>query len=175
MNYFYGILLIILGLLILARYVFQVKIPIFIVSTAIIIFIVGVSLFFHRPEPGSNRDIVFSNKTIQVTNPAEECNFAFSGGTIDLSMASPQYQGQKIKINSLLSCGTIKINPGTPAIIRINSVLLVTQTPDNSSVYLGRYNYKTASFKENSNYLDIEIKNIFSKLKVDEAIKTKTP
>ncbi|HBC92232.1 MAG TPA: hypothetical protein DCZ10_04820 [Pelotomaculum sp.] len=175
MNYFYGILLTILGLLILARYVFKVKIPIFIVSTAIIIILVGVSLFFHRPEPGSDSEMVFSNKTIQVANPAEEYNLAFSGGTIDLSMVSPRHKGQKIRINSLLSCGTIKIKPGTPAVIRINSVLSVTQTPDNSSVYLGRYSYRTASFNENSNYLDIEINNIFTKLKVDEVIQTKTP
>jgi hypothetical protein len=175
LNYFYGILLTILGLLILARYVFKVKIPIFIVSTAIIIILVGVSLFFHRPEPGSDSEMVFSNKTIQVANPAEEYNLAFSGGTIDFSMVSPGHKGQKIRINSLLSCGTIKIKPGTPAVIRINSILSVTQTPDNSSVYLGRYSYRTASFNENSNYLDIEIKNIFTKLKVDEVIQTKTP
>ncbi|MCG9966493.1 hypothetical protein L9W92_00275 [Pelotomaculum terephthalicicum JT] len=174
MNYFYGILLVMLGFLILAPYIFKIKIPIFVASTSIIVVFLGVTLFTHGPGLESDNDIVFSSKTVQVTNPAKKYNLTFSGGTIDLSNVIPRHKGEKIIINNVFSCGTIKIKPETPATIKISSAFAVAKTPDKSSVYFGSYNYKTKSFIENANYFDIEVKTIFGTLNIDDMIKTKT-
>ncbi|MDF9408411.1 hypothetical protein L7E55_08575 [Pelotomaculum isophthalicicum JI] len=93
MNYLYGILLVMLGFLIIAPHIFKVRIPIFAASTAVIIVFIGVTLFTHGPGLGSDNDIVFSTKTVQVTNPAKEYDLTFSGSTIDLSNVLPQYKG----------------------------------------------------------------------------------
>ena len=174
MNYFYGILLIIIGLLVLARYFFKIKVPFSIATIALVTIFVGVYLFTQSPGRSSDVDIFFSSRTIQVTNPAEKYSLIFSRSTIDLSNVQPQNKGQKIRIFNVFSCGTIKIKPETPATIKISSAFAAAKTPDKSSIYLGNYNYKTKSFTENSNYFDIEIKTIFGTLNVDEINKTKT-
>lgn len=174
LNYLYGILLIIIGLLILARFFFKVKIPFSIATIALITILAGVYLFTQGPGLSSDGDIFFSSGTVQVTNPAEEYNLTFSRSTIDLSNVQPQNKGQKIRICNAFSFGTIKIKPETPATIKISSAFAAAKTPDKSSVYLGSFNYKTKSFIENSNYFDIEIKTIFGTFNVDEIVNTKT-
>lgn len=168
MNYLYGIMLIVIGVLVLARYVFNVKMPIFTAAISIMIILVGFSLLISGLGLESDSNIIFRNKTIQVINPTKKYNLVFSLGTIDLSTIKLQDKGQKIIINSIFAGLTIKVKPGMPAIIKINSAFALAKTPDDAKVYWGKYSYKTANFNEDSNYLEIETKNIFSYLTINE-------
>jgi len=175
LNYFYSVLLILLGILLLVRYVFKIKIPIFLISTAIILIILGVSLFVNGPGIGSENNIVFSkNRIIQAVNPSNEYTFVFANGTIDLTKTHPQNIGQKIKINTIFSNGTIKVNPQTPLIVKTHSAFAVTETPNKDLIYFGSSSYQTKSFKKESEYIDIDAKVIFGMLTVEEDIKPST-
>lgn len=169
MNYLYGILFTILGILIVARNVFKVNIPVFKIAFGMLFIFIGISLFISEPGE-SNNNIFFSNKAIQVTDLDKEYNLIFSRGTIDLSKVSPQNKGQKLKINTIFSDGTIVINPQTPALISTNSAFAITETPDDASISFGKYKYLTKSYEKERNYLQVETKTVFSKLEVKDTV-----
>lgn len=172
MNCFYGVLLILLGILLLVRYLFKVKIPIFFISIAIILVFTGVSFFINSPGTGSENNIVFSrNKIIGSVKPGNEYSFVFGSGTIDLTKAHPQSVGEKIKINNVFSNGVIKVNPETPLIVRTHSLLAMTETPNNELIFLGNTNYQTKSFKKDAAYIEVDAKVIFGILAIEEDTK----
>lgn len=169
MNCFYGVLLILLGILLLVRYLFKIKIPILFISVAIILVFVGVSFFINSPGTGSENNIVFSkNKTISSVKPGSEYSFVFGSGTIDLTKAHPQKAEDKIKINSVFSNGVIKVNPQTPLIVRTHSLFSVTETPNNDLIYLGNTNYQSKNFKKDAKYIEVEAKVLFGRLVIEE-------
>ncbi len=173
MNCFYGVLLTLLGILLLVRYLFKIKIPIFFISVAIILVFVGVSFFINSPGTGSENNIVFSkNKTIGSVKPGNEYSFVFGSGTIDLTKAQPQKNaGEKIKINNVFSNGVIKVNPQTPLIVRTHSLFAVTETPNNDLVFLGNTNYQTKNFNKEADYIEVEAKVLFGRLAIEEDTK----
>lgn len=166
MNYLYGVLLILFGIILLVRYIFNVNIPVFKITIGIICLLMGISLFINGSE--NETSIVFSNRVIKVTNLDKEYFLIFSKGSIDLSDLSSQNKERKVKINTLFSEGTIKINPQTPILIKMNSAFAITKMPDNVSVNFGNYKYMTKSFKQDANPIEIEAKVVFGKLKVIE-------
>lgn len=173
MNYFYGVMLILLGILFLVRYLFKIKIPIFFISVAIILVFVGVSFFINSPGKGSENNIVFSrNKIIGIVIPGNKYSIVFGSGTIDLTKALPQKAREKIQINSVFSNGTIKVNPQTPLIVRTHSLFAVTETPNNELVFWGNTNYQTDSYKKDTDYIEVEARAIFGMLAVEEDIKS---
>lgn len=172
MNCFYGVLLILLGILLLVRYLFKIEIPIFIISAAIIIVFVGVSFFINSPGTRSENNIVFSkNKTISAVKPGSEYSIVFSSGTIDLTKASPQNVGDKIKINNVFSNGVIKVNPQTPLVVRTHSLFAVTETPNDDLIFFGNTNYQSNNFKKDANYIEVEAKVLFGRLAIEEETK----
>ena len=159
MNCFYGVLLILLGILLLVRYLFKIKIPVFLISVAIIIVFVGVSFFINGTDTGAENNIVFSrDKTISTVKPGSKYSLVFGSGTIDLTKASPQNAGDKIKINNVFSNGVIKVNPQTPLIVRTHSLFAVTETPNNDLIIFGNTNYQTNNFKKTQIILKLKRK-----------------
>lgn len=171
MNFFYGVVFIVLGLLLIIRCIFKVKIPVFKIAAGAILILVGISLYINDSK--SESSLSFSNKTIQVVNPEKQYDLIFSMGAIDLSKVIPQNRGQRVIINTIFSTGTIYINPQTPTLIKTKSVFAIANTPDNNSVNLGKFKYATNNFKQDSNYLEIEARVIFGKLEFIENVKGK--
>ncbi len=168
MNCFYGVLLILLGILLLVRYLFKIKIPVFLISVAIIIVFVGVSFFINGTDTEAENNIVFSrDKIISTVKPGSEYSFVFGSGTIDLTKTSHKNAGDKIRINSVFSNGVIKVNPQTPLIVRTHSLFAVTETPNNDLIILGNTNYQTNNFKKDADYIEVEAKVIFGKLAIE--------
>lgn len=170
MNSFYGVIFIVLGSLLIARYFFKVNIPVFKITAGVTLILVGVSLFLN--ETKSENSLSFSDKTLQVVTPDKQYDLVFSKGAIDLTKVLPQSKGQKVKINTVFSTGTIYINPQTPILINTNSVLAITEMPDKNTVNLGKVKYATNSFNKDLNYLEIEAKVIFGKLEIIEDVKS---
>lgn len=84
-------------------------------------------------------------------------------------MAVPPAKQSKVRINTVFSQANIIIDPDTPVLIKSNSAFAVTGMPDSSSINFGSHKYATKGFKPEGDYLEIELKVAFGKVKVTEA------
>lgn len=165
-EYFIGVILIILGVLLLARHLFNLNIPVFRILLGAIFIFIGISIAFGEFR-GKGSDIVFSSQNIEVLSPEREYNFIFSSGVVDFSRVPSPDRVQGVKVNTIFSEGTIIINPQTPVVIKTNAAFASANMPDNS-ISFGNYNYKTRSFPPGANYLEIEASVVFGRLSIIE-------
>jgi predicted membrane protein len=166
LNYFYGILLLVLGAIILVRYIFKIELPVFKISLGLLLILIGVSFFTNNPEKDSEITVIFGNKTIQVVNPEKNYTLLFAKGTVDLSKIPPRSGVQKIKINTIFSSGTILTASQVPTLVKMNSAFSVAEMPDSSKISLGNCKYATASYKKELPSVEVEARVVFGQLKV---------
>lgn len=166
-EYFIGVILIILGVLLLARHLFNLNIPVFRILMGAIFIFIGISIAFGGFR-GKGSDIVFSSHNIEVLSPEREYNFIFSNGVVDFSKVPPPDKIQGVKVNTIFSDGTIIINPQTPVVIKTNAAFASANMPDGNSISFGNYNYKTRSITPGANYLEIEASVVFGRLSIIE-------
>ncbi|MFX4262409.1 hypothetical protein ACOBQJ_09410 [Pelotomaculum propionicicum] len=166
-EYFIGVILIVLGVLLLVRHLFNLNIPVFRVLLGAIFILIGISIAFGGFR-GKSTDIIFSSHNIEVAAPEREYNFIFSNGVVDFSKVPPPDNIQNVKVNTIFSDGTIIINPQTPVLIKTNAAFASANMPGGNSITFGNYNYKTKSVLPGSNYLEIEASVVFGKLSVIE-------
>jgi len=166
MNYFYGILLLALGAIILIRYILKVDLPVFKISLGLLLIFIGVSFFMNSSEKDSEVNVIFSNKMIQAMNPEQNYTLLFARGTVDLAKLPPRSGAQKIKINTIFSSGTILIASQVPTLVKMNSAFSVAEMPDSSKISLGNCKYTTASYKKELPSVEVEAKVVFGQLKI---------
>lgn len=168
-EYFLGIILISLGVLLLIRHIFNINIPIFRILVGIIFLYIGISIIFGETgmKPGPN--LVFGEGTIEATALDQEYNVIFSNGVVDLTNLPSLDKAHKLKVNTIFASGAIRINPQDPIILKVNSVFAHASLPDNSSISFGNNTYMTEAFKSDTNYLEIEASVIFGRLIIEQA------
>lgn len=166
-EYFIGVILIVLGVLLLIRHLFNLNIPVFRILLGMIFIFIGISIAFGGFR-GKGSDIVFSSHNIVILTPEREYNLIFSNGIVDFSKIPPPDKVQNVKVNTIFSDGTIIVNPQTPVVIKTNAAFASANMPDENSISFGDYSYKTQSFSPGASYLEIEASVVFGRLSIIE-------
>lgn len=161
---FWGLLLILTGLLLILRNIFGWDISIFRVILALILISFGASLLTERTRKQEEQNIMFSERSIEA-NKDGEYNIIFSSGKVDLSNLKP---GQKVKVNTIFSEGKIVINPDAPILIKGSSAFGSLSFPDKKSISFGDSQYQTKSFDQDKEYIKVESSVVFGDLTIIE-------
>lgn len=166
---FWGVLLILLGISIILKVLFNITIPIFRIAFALLLIYLGVKILTggFGIERKKNT-VLFNDSKIEYTESSDEYNVLFGKGVVNLSNVSLEKKTVEVKVNTVFAEGTIRINPALPTKILVNSAFAGARMPDGNVISFGNYTYKTKSFKENENYLKIEANVVFGSLKVVE-------
>lgn len=166
-EFFIGIILISLGVLLLIRHIFNLNLPIFRILVGVIFLYIGISIIFGGAGIKSGSNLVFSEGTIEAGGLDQEYNMIFSNGVVDLTKLPSLNKVHRLKVNTIFASGTIRINPQDPIIVRVNSVFANASMPDNSSISFGNNTYMTKAYKPDTNYLEVEASVVFGKLIVE--------
>ena len=166
-GFFWGVILIVIGILIIIRVFLKVNIPFIRILFSLLLIYIGVRILmggFRLKSAGNT--VVFSESRIEVTELSNEYNIIFGKGDIDLSKASPEDKGRRVKINTIFGRGEVKINPEMPVKIEIDCAFAEAKTPDGNQTFLGKYIYKTEKYSDDVNYLFIEADVVFGSLEI---------
>ncbi len=168
-EYFFGILLILVGVLLIVRHVFNIHIPLLRILFGLFFLYIGFSIIFGGFTGFSTRNdnnMVFSSGIIKINRSAnDEYNLIFSNGELDFTDIAPGEDPGRIKINVIFSSGTIRLNPKTPAVVKINSAFANASTPDNTNISFGSHVYSTKAAASGVKSLEIDANAVFSSLK----------
>ncbi len=167
---FWGILLILVGLSLILKIVFNVEFSIFRVIIAFFLIYLGVKLFIGKdfslfPEADKDNQVVFSEKTIKTLEDGKEYNVIFGGAKFDLrEMSFPDSVTLHVKINTIFGGSQVTINPEVPIHVNSNTVFAGTKMPDGNTSAFGSLNYENESAKKGKAKLIIETNTVFGGL-----------
>lgn len=167
-GFFWGIVLILLGLSLIIKVIFNINLPIFRIGFAVLIIYVGIKILVGgRLCCFDNNFPVFNDTSVELKDlKNNEYNVIFGKGVIDLSKASIQDKKIDIKINTVFGEGIVKINPELPIKIFVNSAFAEARMPDGNRISFGNYTYTSKTFKEDAKHLKINASVVFGSLKI---------
>ncbi|MGB4640371.1 MAG: hypothetical protein WBH95_10405 [Caldicoprobacterales bacterium] len=164
-NYFWGILLIGIGILLILKYQFKLNISMPRIIIGVLFIAMGVSALMGGFVVKNRSDMFFSDGKVEIVDPEKEYNVVFGNMVIDLSTISIDELRDNIQINTIFGNTLIKINPEIPTVIKISSAFGSGNTPDGSTIVFGDHTYRTG---EGTPALVIEANVVFGKIDIVE-------
>ncbi|MBN2273457.1 MAG: hypothetical protein JXR41_04740 [Bacteroidales bacterium] len=169
-GFFWGLILIFIGLAIIFRIVFDVNL--FRIVIAVVIILIGVRILLGKswiPERSKkDRDTFFSERTYRET-PADrtQYNVIFGKSVYDFTgMEEQLMETVRIKIDVVFGAAIIRINPDMPVKVKSEAVFGGSRMPDGNTVAFGSIIYNTDSFKRDAPHFYIESDVVFGGLEV---------
>lgn len=169
---FWGLILIVIGLSLVIKIVFNIDFPIFKIIIAFIFIYIGVKIlvgsnnhFFK--EHKSKNDVVFGESNFYSIKNGTDYNVVFGKGTFDFRNVELQTNGPtKIKIDAVFGGAQIFLKREMPVKIIIDAAFAGAQMPNGNSAAFGSTVYTSDNFDETKPYLEIKADVVFGGLKV---------
>lgn len=167
---FWGALLILIGLALIIRFVFNVDFPIVRVLFAMFIIYLGLRILFgsfgfFRFETGPN-DVFFGEREFYSTEPNNEYNVVFGQGTFHFTDVDLSQGNVNVKIGTVFGASDIRIDRDMPVQIVADAVFAGAELPDGNTAVFGSSTYQSESFNPDSNHLKIKLDVVFGGAKV---------
>jgi hypothetical protein len=167
---FWGILLVVIGLSIIFRIVFDVNL--FRVLIAVIVILIGIKILVGGKGIFNIRtdrnDVIFNERTFAETpeNKAEY-NVVFARSVFDYRKAGIRgNRPVKVKINTLFGSTIIKVDENTPVKIKVDAVFAGAKLPDGNTIVFGSGFWQGDSPEPDGNYMIIDVDVVFGSLEV---------
>ncbi|MFW5804059.1 MAG: hypothetical protein ACOCWG_02390 [bacterium] len=168
---FWGIFIIIIGVLIIIKVVFHIDFPIgklllgfFFIYLGIRI-IIGGNLFKKNTHTGN--DVIFGETSFNKVDDNLEYNVIFSKGNFDFSSVDLKNQPVEIKINTVFGSSHIKLPKNTPYRIKVDAVFSGSRLPNGNSISFGSTFYESENFNVDSGYINIKADVVFGGIEFD--------
>jgi len=163
---FWGILLVLIGVLVILKYSLHINISIFRIIVAIILIYLGISLIVGQRGITGRAIILFSEGNIRPEILEKEYNVIFGRGYIDLTSIAPGELNKSIKIATVFANTTLKIDPNMPLEIDIDCAFGNTIMPDGTNISFGKRIYRTPGVETAQSYLRIKADTVFGVLEI---------
>ncbi len=160
---FWGVLIVIVGILVLIRVIFGVHIPIFSLIIGLLLIYFGVRIITGMSCCRREKTVVFEEKHIEGASASGKYDVIFGKSMIDLTRVELKEGVARIDVNTVFGSSVIKIDPAMPIKIRATSVFGSVRLPDGNTTAFGDYTYKTDSLQqvETKDYLLIKLDVVF--------------
>jgi predicted membrane protein len=167
-----GIILILLGLSLVVKIVFNIDFPVFKLLLALFFIYFGLRIMlggnfrlFH--DVGDDQSIIFGERTITKLEDGREYNVIFGSARFDLrEIAIPDSQKLSIKINTVFGGTQILLNPATRFRLNATTAFGGTKAPNGNSSAFGDIKFESDSLRSEKPQLEIESNTVFGGLEV---------
>jgi predicted membrane protein len=167
-----GIILILLGLSLIVKIVFNIDFPVFKLLLAFLFIYFGLRIMMGGSfrlfrDVGDEQSIVFGERTITKVEDGKEYNVIFGSAKFDLTNFSiPDSQKVSIKINTVFAGTRILLNPATSVRVNATTAFGGTKGPDGNTSAFGDLKYESDSLNKEKPKLEIESNTVFGGLEV---------
>jgi hypothetical protein len=171
---FWGVLLIIIGLSLVIKIVFNIDFPVFKIILAFIFIYIGLKILLghsFRPfhERKTDSEVIFGESTFNNVEDGKEYNVVFSKGSFDLRNIPLRTDGPtRVKINTVFGGAKILIDKNKPIRIKADAVFSGAQMPNGNSTAFGSTIYTSDSLDLTKPFLDIKADVVFGGLDIVE-------
>jgi hypothetical protein len=163
---FWGIALIILGIGLMARFMYNINFPWFRIFFAFIFIYAGLWLLL-RPkfDLSSGNLILFSQGQLQYNEVPDDYTLLFSSGTMDITNIVVT-KTHSIEVNSIFSESVISVGKNLNFKIKADAAFASFSGPGGNSVSFGSQNYQPSWFDPGKPHLNIKANVVFGNMRV---------
>jgi predicted membrane protein len=176
---FWGLILILIGLSIIIKIVFNIDIPIFrvIIGLLLIYFgmqiIFGSNLSYRRKQRIRNNEKQYSEYNLR--KGSNEYNVVFGRSSIDLTDRKDLDSDNFVGINVVFGSASVYIDPEIPTQIELNTVFGSANLPGRKSAMIGQQRYHFGKDSDQGRLLYVEISSVFSSVEIIEKKRNHQP
>ena len=169
---FWGLLLVVLGLSLILRIVFNVDFPIFKIFIAFVFIYLGIKILFGSFETkvhfyrGGEKDIIFGEKNFSNFEGNGEYNTIFGKGSYDFRGYDLKGETKRIKVSTVFGGTIIKLDKDLPVRIKVESAFAGADLPNGNSAVFGTTAYESPTFDPDKPYLDLKLEVVFGGVEV---------
>jgi predicted membrane protein len=162
---FWGLLLIVLGLSLVFKIVFNVDFPLFRIFIAFLLIFLGIKFLvgsFGNININSNdNDVIFGEKNYRHFDEHKEYNVIFGKATYDFRDIELQNETKKINISTVFGGTEIKLRKDMPVRIKVESAFGGANLPNGNSAVFGSTYYESPGLDTSKPYLSIKADIVF--------------
>jgi hypothetical protein len=167
---FWGILLVIIGLSIIFRFVFDINL--FRIIIAVFLILLGIKILLGDKGifdfKSQKDDVIFGQKTIK-TSPDNKSEYNAIFGKSEYDFRDIEFKDDKpvrVNVNVVFGSSVLMLSRDTPVKIKASSAFGGAKMPDGSTTAFGTSFYSSGNFSSESNYLYIEANVVFGGLEI---------
>jgi hypothetical protein len=172
-NIFWGLILILIGLLYLLKQRYGINLPILRTVLGFVLIYIGICFLtgYAGISLVDKSNLIFSSDRIIAKEEVNEYNIIFSNGVIDLRdymrniKDDPKASNKQIKVNTIFSKGTIILEEGIPYRINTNTAFGATNLPNRSVNGFGDMSYANQG---DDSGIKIKVDTVFGRTDVIE-------
>lgn len=167
-----GIVLILLGLSLVVKIVFNIDFPVFKLLLALFFIYFGLRIMMGGSfrlfrDVGDEQSIVFGERTITKLENGREYNVIFGSARFDLrDFSIPDSENFNVKINTVFGGTQVLLNEKTKFRLNATTAFGGTKAPDGNSSAFGDIKYESDSLRSEKPKLEIESNTVFGGLEV---------
>jgi len=167
---FIGILLILVGIAIIIRVVFNIDIPVFKLFIALLLLYIGIRLlsgdFSPRHIHAGENAVIFGETEFKGIPKDQEYTVIFGEARIDLTHEAGFSETQSLKINTIFGSSELIIRENQPIRIKADAAFADAKLPGANETSFGKVSYQSDSLNLQEPFLDIEAHVVFGEFKV---------
>lgn len=168
---FWGILLILIGLGIVIRVVFNIHFPLVKFVIAFFFIFIGIKLlvgnFSVWDKRGDESTTFFSESKIDgLEEGHKEYNVIFGSSVIDLRNVDLTQGSKQIEINTIFGGTVLKIDKNTPIKIKSDAAFASAKLPNGNTATFGTGRYESETFNRDANHIYIKCDVVFGNFEV---------
>jgi len=169
---FWGLLLIILGIALILRIVFNLDFPIFKIFIAFVLIYLGIKILFGsfgtkiHFYSDNEKDIIFSERNFSNFEKNGQYSTVFGKSTFDFRGYDLQGEIRHLKISTVFGGTEIKIDKDLPVRIKLESAFSGVDLPNGNSSVFGSTTYESPAFSPDKPYLDLKLEVVFGGMEV---------
>ena len=167
---FWGAFLLLLGIALVIKVVFQVDFPVFKVLIGIFLILLGIKILFgrfivpsHHFEP---EETIFSEKTFDNPESGKEYTVLFGKGVYDFTNVDLSNGSFRTKISTVFGGSQIIIPRDAPVRIKADAVFAGAELPDGNTAVFGSSVYQSETWSPDTATIDIKVDVVFGGVQV---------
>ena len=167
---FWGALLLVLGITLIIKVVFNVDFPVFKILVGVFFIFIGIKILFGRvliPEGkiGPN-ETIFSERVYDGPEDGKEYSVIFGKGVYDFTRTDLSKGNVHVEINTVFGGTVIKVREDMPYRIEADAVFAGAELPGGNTAVFGSSKYSSENFRSDSAALYIKVGVVFGGVQV---------
>jgi len=167
---FWGAFLLLLGVALIIKVVFNVDFPVFKVLIGIFLVLLGLKVIFGKflVSPGhfSSEETVFSERVYDNPESGKEYTVLFGKGVYDFTNVDLEQGSFRVKVSTVFGGTQIIIPADKPVRIQADAVFAGAELPDGNNAVFGTSIYESDSWNPDSANMDIKVDVVFGGVQV---------
>ena len=167
---FWGAFLLLLGVALIVKVVFNVDFPVFKVVIGIFLVLLGLKILFGRTFFAERHfdaeDTIFSERIYDNPESGKEYTVLFGKGVYDFTNVDLEKGSFHVKVSTVFGGTQIIVPADKPVRVKADAVFAGAELPDGNNAVFGTSVYESESWSPDTASLDIKVDVVFGGVQV---------